>query len=252
MATTFDIQLPHYPRGFHLITRDILSLLPDLPENGLLVVFIKHTSAGIAINENADPDVRHDFNTFFNKLVPDGAPYFVHTLEGPDDMSAHIKASLIGTSVSIPIRNHRLNLGTWQGIYLCEFRDGGDKRKLSITIWSKSADLQRHRTMIGVNGVIQNNGFFQQRAYRLADHTIIDSPPFVLGTRIETVTPPSILLLLRIKRTERINEARRQETGHPFPFFGQETTVGSITNRIVNIDRFMANVIIPTKNQIGT
>ena len=108
MATTFDIQLPHYPRGFHLITRDILSLLPDLPENGLLVVFIKHTSAGIAIN--------------------------VHTLEGPDDMSAHIKASLIGTSVSIPIRNHRLNLGTWQGIYLCEFRDGGDKRKLSITI----------------------------------------------------------------------------------------------------------------------
>ena len=82
MATTFDIQLPHYPRGCHLITRDILSLLPDLPENGLLVVFIKHTSAGITINENADPDVRHDFNTFFNKLVPDGAPYFVHTLEG--------------------------------------------------------------------------------------------------------------------------------------------------------------------------
>ena len=134
MATTFDIQLPHYPRGFHLITRDILSLLPYLPENGLLVVFIKHTSAGIAINEIADPDVRHDFNTFFNKLVPDGAPYFVHTLEGPDDMSAHIKASLIGTSVSIPIRNHRLNLGTWQGIYFCEFRDGGDKRKLRITI----------------------------------------------------------------------------------------------------------------------
>ena len=134
MAPTFDIQLPHYPCGFHLITCDILSLLPDLPENGLLVVFIKHTSAGITINENADPDVRHDFNTFFNKLVPDGAPYFVHTLEGPDDMSAHIKASLIGTSVSIPIRNHRLNLGTWQGIYLCEFRDGGDKRKLSITI----------------------------------------------------------------------------------------------------------------------
>ena len=134
MATTFDIQLPHYPRGFHLITRDILSLLPDLPENGLLVVFIKHTSAGITINENADPDVRHGFNTFFNKLVPDRAPYFVQSLEGPDDMSAHIKASLIGTSVSIPIRNHRLNLGTWQGIYLCEFRDGGDKRKLSITI----------------------------------------------------------------------------------------------------------------------
>ena len=101
---------------------------------GICLVYCTHKNAGITINENADPDVRHDFNTFFNKLVPDGAPYFVHTLEGPDDMSAHIKASLIGTSVSIPIRNHRLNLGTWQGIYLCEFRDGGDKRKLSITI----------------------------------------------------------------------------------------------------------------------
>ena len=134
MATTFDIRLPHYPRGLHLITHDVLSLIPELPENGLLVVFIKHTSAGITINENADPDVRHDFNTFFNKLVPDGAPYFIHTEEGPDDMSAHIKASLIGTSVTIPIRNHRLNLGTWQGIYLCEFRDGGDRRKLRITI----------------------------------------------------------------------------------------------------------------------
>ena len=112
MATTFDIQLPHYSRGFHLITRDIVSQLPALPESGLLVVFIKHTSAGLTINENADPDVRHDFQTFFNKLVPDGAPYFIHTLEGPDDM----------------------NLGTWQGVYLCEFRDGGDTRKLSITI----------------------------------------------------------------------------------------------------------------------
>ena len=134
MATTFDIQLPHYSRGFHLITRDIVSQLPALPESGLLVVFIKHTSAGLTINENADPDVRHDFQTFFNKLVPDGAPYFIHTLEGPDDMSAHIKASLVGSSVTIPIKNHRLNLGTWQGVYLCEFRDGGDTRKLSITI----------------------------------------------------------------------------------------------------------------------
>ena len=123
MAITLDIQLPHYPRGFHLVTRDIISHLPELPESGLLVVFIKHTSAGITINENADPDVRYDFQTFFNKLVPDGAPYFVH-----------IKASLIGSSVTIPIKNHKLNLGTWQGIYLCEFRDGGDSRKLSITI----------------------------------------------------------------------------------------------------------------------
>ena len=134
MATTFDIHLPHYSRGFHLITRDIVSQLPALPESGLLVVFIKHTSAGLTINENADPDVRHDFQTFFNKLVPDGAPYFIHTLEGPDVMSAHIKASLIGSSVTIPIKNHRLNLGTWQGVYLGEFRDGGDTRKLSITI----------------------------------------------------------------------------------------------------------------------
>ncbi|WP_106828335.1 secondary thiamine-phosphate synthase enzyme YjbQ [Parabacteroides pacaensis] len=134
MATTFDIQLPHYPRGFHLITRDIVSCLPELPENGLLMVFIKHTSAALTINENADPSVREDFESFFNRLVPDGAPYFTHTLEGDDDMSAHIKASLIGASVTIPIKNGRLNLGTWQGIYLCEFRDGGDYRKLSVTL----------------------------------------------------------------------------------------------------------------------
>lgn len=134
MATTFDIQLPHYNRGFHLVTRNIVSHLPELPESGLLFVFIKHTSAALTLNENADPSVRHDFNTFFNKLVPDGASYFTHTLEGDDDMSAHIKASLLGSSVTIPIKNHRLNLGTWQGIYLCEFRDGGDSRRLSITI----------------------------------------------------------------------------------------------------------------------
>lgn len=134
MATTFDIQLPHYNRGFHLVTRDIVSRLPELPENGLLFLFIKHTSAALTLNENADPTVRYDFNTFFNKLVPDGASYFTHTLEGDDDMSAHIKASLLGSSVTIPIKNHRLNLGTWQGIYLCEFRDGGDSRRLSITI----------------------------------------------------------------------------------------------------------------------
>lgn len=134
MTTTFDIQLPHYSRGFHLITNKIMAELPPLPENGLLVVFIKHTSAGLTINENTDPDVRHDFQSFFNKLVPDGASYFIHTLEGPEDMSAHIKASLIGSSITIPIKKHRLNLGIWQGIYLCEFRDGGDTRTLSITI----------------------------------------------------------------------------------------------------------------------
>lgn len=134
MATTINIRLPFYPRGFHLITKDITSQLPELPESGLAVVFIKHTSAAITLNENADPDVRKDFNSFFNRLVPDGAPYFVHTMEGSDDMSAHIKASLIGFSVTIPIKNHRLNLGTWQGIYLCEFRNSGDSRNISITV----------------------------------------------------------------------------------------------------------------------
>lgn len=134
MATTFDIRLPHYPRGFHLITKKIIDSLPPLPESGLLVVFIKHTSAALTLNENADPDVRHDFDTFFNKLVPDGASYFTHVLEGADDMSAHLKASLLGASVTIPIKNHQLNLGTWQGVYLCELRNGGDTRTLSITI----------------------------------------------------------------------------------------------------------------------
>ena len=134
MATTFDIQLPHYPRGFHLITSDIIAQLPALPKSGLLVVFIKHTSAGLTVNENADPDVRQDFQTFFNKLVPDGAPYFIHSDEGPDDMSAHLKASLIGSSITIPIKYHRLNLGTWLGVYLCEFSNVGDSRKLIITI----------------------------------------------------------------------------------------------------------------------
>lgn len=134
MATTIDIQLPYYPRGFHLITRDIIPQLPDLPESGVMFIFIKHTSAALTLNENADPDVRTDFETFFNRIVPDGSPYFIHTDEGTDDMSAHIKASLIGSSVMIPIKNHRLNLGTWQGVYLCEFRDAGDRRRLSVTI----------------------------------------------------------------------------------------------------------------------
>ena len=134
MAITFDIRLPRYPRGFHLITSEIVSQLPALPESGILLVFVKHTSAALTLNENADPDVRTDFETFFNRLVPDGSPYFVHTLEGADDMPAHIKASLLGASVTIPIQNHRLNLGTWQGIYLCEFRNEGGSRQLSLTI----------------------------------------------------------------------------------------------------------------------
>lgn len=134
MTHTFDIQLSSYKRGFHLITRDLIQRLPDLPEHGFLMVFIKHTSAALTLNENADPTVRIDFNTFFNRIVPDGANYFLHTDEGEDDMSAHIKASLLGSSVMIPIKNHRLNLGIWQGLYLCEFRTGSHQRTLSITI----------------------------------------------------------------------------------------------------------------------
>lgn len=134
MVFQLDLVLPEYKRGFHLISSVITRQLPPLPKTGILNIFIQHTSAAIAINENADPDVRIDFNSFVNKLVPDGSTYFEHTLEGADDMPAHIKSSLFGQSITIPITNGRLNLGTWQGIYLCEFRNGGGNRKLIITI----------------------------------------------------------------------------------------------------------------------
>lgn len=134
MVSQFEIDLPPFPRGFHLVTREIMDRLSDLPEKGLLHLFIKHTSAGLTINENADPTVRMDFETAFNKLVPEGLKQYVHTMEGPDDMPAHIKSSLVGQSVSIPITKGRLNLGTWQGIYLCEFRNHGGRRRLVATI----------------------------------------------------------------------------------------------------------------------
>ncbi len=134
MSIIFDIQLREYKRGYHLITREIVTQLPELPKNGVLILFIKHTSAALTLNENADPDVRHDFRTFFDRIVPDGASYFIHTLEGEDDMPAHIKASLLGSSVTIPISKGRLNLGTWQGIYLCEFRNQAGPRTLSVTL----------------------------------------------------------------------------------------------------------------------
>ena len=121
-------------RGFHLITGEILRNLPPLPEVGLLHLFIKHTSAGLSINENADPDVRMDMESIFNHLVKEREPYYQHTLEGNDDMPAHAKSSIIGTSVTIPITNGKLNLGTWQGIYLCEFRDYGSNRQMVATI----------------------------------------------------------------------------------------------------------------------
>lgn len=128
----FDLQSRR--RGFHLITGEILRNLPPLPEVGLLHLFIKHTSAGLSINENADPDVRMDMKSIFNHLVKEREPYYQHTLEGNDDMPAHAKSSIIGTSVTIPITNGKLNLGTWQGIYLCEFRDYGGNRRMVATI----------------------------------------------------------------------------------------------------------------------
>lgn len=122
-------------RGFHLITNEILDAIPEIQKIsiGLLQVFIKHTSASLTINENADPTVRQDFESHFNEFVPENASYYRHTYEGPDDIPAHIKSSLLGSSVSMPISNGRPNLGTWQGIYLCEHRDYGGSRKVVIT-----------------------------------------------------------------------------------------------------------------------
>ncbi len=130
-----EIRLRAYTRGFHLITEDVLRAIPEIKtiKVGQLQVFIKHTSASLTINENADYTVRTDFESHFNKMVPENAPYYQHTYEGSDDMPAHIKASLLGASVQIPITNGRLNLGIWQGIYLCEHRNNGGQRKLVIT-----------------------------------------------------------------------------------------------------------------------
>jgi len=136
MIQQVNIELPPYPRGFHLITRKVLATVGDLPKHGIFHLFIKHTSAGLTINENADPSVLVDFESYFNKMVKENEPFLTHTLEGPDDMPAHIKSTLCGSSVSIPITNHQLNFGTWQGIYLCEFRNRGGSRKLIATIYS--------------------------------------------------------------------------------------------------------------------
>jgi len=130
----YEFTLRSRPRGFHLVTAEVLAALPTLPEKGLLHLFIKHTSAGLTISENADPDVRVDFESIFNKLVPENMPFLRHTLEGPDDMPAHIKTSLVGCQLNIPIINGQLALGTWQGIYLCEFRNNGGIRTLIATV----------------------------------------------------------------------------------------------------------------------
>ena len=131
-----EITLPSYGRGYHIITSIIKENLDDLPENGLLNIFIKHTSAGLSINENADPSVTMDFESFMKRLVPEDTSLYSHTMEGTDDMPAHIKSSLFGFSLTIPITEHRLNMGTWQGVYLCEFRNQKHRRKLVLTVYS--------------------------------------------------------------------------------------------------------------------
>ncbi|MBK5097120.1 MAG: YjbQ family protein [Gemmatimonadetes bacterium] len=130
-----EFRLPAMPRGFHLVTQLIEKEVPELREieHGILNVFIQHTSASLTVNENADPTVREDFESHFDRAVPENAPYYKHMAEGPDDMPAHIKASLMGASVTVPITSGRLNLGTWQGIYLCEHRDRGGPRRLVVT-----------------------------------------------------------------------------------------------------------------------
>ncbi|WP_111497587.1 secondary thiamine-phosphate synthase enzyme YjbQ [Marinobacter bohaiensis] len=135
------ITLNPRPRGFHLITRDILEQIPELADYrvGLLHLFIQHTSASLALNENADPDVRGDLERHFNVMVPENAPHYEHVMEGPDDMPAHIKSVLIGPTLSLPVGDGRLALGTWQGIYLCEHRDSGGARRVVATLQGERA-----------------------------------------------------------------------------------------------------------------
>jgi len=131
-----EITLPAKSRGFHLVTREIVAQVEEIGQVhiGLAHIFIKHTSASLSLNENADPTVRTDMESHFNEMVPENAPYYRHTMEGPDDMPAHIKAALLGSSLTIPISNGRLNMGTWQGIYLCEHRNHGGPRRIVVTI----------------------------------------------------------------------------------------------------------------------
>jgi secondary thiamine-phosphate synthase enzyme len=134
-----EMSLRARPRGFHLVTREVLEELPELGDVrvGLLHLFIQHTSASLTLNENASPDVRDDFESWFDAAVPEDAPYWTHTVEGPDDMPAHIKASVLGPALSLPVSGGRLALGTWQGIYLCEHRERGGSRSLLATLWGE-------------------------------------------------------------------------------------------------------------------
>jgi len=131
-----QITLKPYPRGFHLVTREFLGLVPEIADYniGIAHIFIQHTSASLTINENADPDVRKDFESHMNMVVPENASYYVHTLEGPDDMPAHIKGAMMGFELTIPIHKGKLRFGTWQGIYLCEHRNSASGRKLVVTL----------------------------------------------------------------------------------------------------------------------
>ena len=134
-----EVTLRPRPRGFHLVTREIESAVPELRSVriGLAHLFIRHTSASLTLNENASPDVREDFEAYFNETVPENAPYWTHTIEGPDDMPAHVKASVLGPSLTLPVRDGRLALGTWQGIYRNEHRDHGGSRSLLVTAWGE-------------------------------------------------------------------------------------------------------------------
>jgi secondary thiamine-phosphate synthase enzyme len=136
-----QVRLEPRPRGFHLVTDEIVAAVPELAslDTGMALVFMQHTSASLTINENASPDVRRDFAAWFDRAVPDEADYFVHTLEGPDDMPAHIKSSLTGASLVLPVREGRLALGTWQGIYLCEHRDHGGARRVLVTAFGEAS-----------------------------------------------------------------------------------------------------------------
>lgn len=136
MIEQIEFRLPAKSRGCHLVTGEILRHIPRLPEKGILNIFVKHTSCGLSINENADPDVRTDLAGIMDHIVPERQSFFEHTLEGDDDMPAHAKSSIFGVSLNIPISNHRLNLGTWQGIYLCEFRNYGGERSIVLTVYS--------------------------------------------------------------------------------------------------------------------
>ena len=140
-----DVKLPALPRGFHLVTREVEEAIEGLTRIrvGLAHVFIRHTSASLTLNENASRDVLGDFATWFDRAVPDGAEYWTHTLEGADDMPAHVKSSLLGASVTVPVRDGSFALGTWQGIYLCEHRDSGGPRRLTVTVFGEERSPSR-------------------------------------------------------------------------------------------------------------